>query len=235
MTPPPPPSQLGAGLQPEFDAVVAKGMAKNPDDRYQTAMDLARAARGAANGADSTKTPPQGLPLLTRFAPNDTPPTVPTEPRVVDPAFAETQMRSPSQQPTDTPPPVPSRRWPTAAIVLAVVLAVVATVAVVAAFVGNSGDNEAKSTLTVSRADLDGSGWTAVRGETYKGPRESGSPTARQSVVEMPNAELAKKLVDRFTGTWQPCNGKIYTQESGSRWQSTVTPGDDRTTAMALE
>ena len=51
----------------------------------------------------------------------------------------------------------------------------------------------------------------------------------------MPNAELAKKLVDRFTGTWQPCNGKIYTQESGSRWQSTVTPGDDRTTAMALE
>lgn len=47
MSPPPRPTALRPELSAAFDAVVAKGMAKVPEDRYQTAADLARAATDA--------------------------------------------------------------------------------------------------------------------------------------------------------------------------------------------
>ncbi|GBE65934.1 hypothetical protein MFM001_23960 [Mycobacterium sp. MFM001] len=45
---PPRPSQVRPGLSPAFDAVVAKGMAKRPDERFASAGELARAALDAA-------------------------------------------------------------------------------------------------------------------------------------------------------------------------------------------
>ena len=48
--PPPVPSALRPGLPATFDAVVARAMAKRPEDRFPSAGDLARAAEAAAAG-----------------------------------------------------------------------------------------------------------------------------------------------------------------------------------------
>ncbi len=74
VAPPPQPSNTNPGLPRGFDMVIAKGMAKRPSDRYDTAMDLARAAREAVTTPSS---PPSSL----------TPPSVrkPTAPRRVTP------------------------------------------------------------------------------------------------------------------------------------------------------
>jgi serine/threonine-protein kinase len=51
--PPPRPSDVNPGLPRGFDAVIATGMAKRPDQRYPSAMDLAQAARDAVATASA--------------------------------------------------------------------------------------------------------------------------------------------------------------------------------------
>ena len=54
LEPPPVPSEARTGLPPELDAVVAKALAKSPDERYATCGELAAAARAALAGAPAT-------------------------------------------------------------------------------------------------------------------------------------------------------------------------------------
>jgi len=47
---PPTPSSVNVAVSPEFDRVVAKALAKNPDTRFQTAREFARALQRASEG-----------------------------------------------------------------------------------------------------------------------------------------------------------------------------------------
>jgi serine/threonine protein kinase len=64
VAPPPRPSALNPKLPKGFDAVVAKGMAKDPDNRYQTAGELADAVRAVQPGRRAARSkrpqPPAG-------------------------------------------------------------------------------------------------------------------------------------------------------------------------------
>jgi serine/threonine protein kinase len=96
--PPPRPSVARREVPQMFDAVIAKGMAKDPDQRYRTTIELADAARSAATTAIPRLPPPPPPEQLTthRFA---APPRTQADPL---------GTRRPDQLPTQrvsTPPP----------------------------------------------------------------------------------------------------------------------------------
>lgn len=98
--PPPRPSEVNRRVPASFDAVVARGMAKDPDDRYGTAAALGRAAQRAL--ASQTGQPPGNI--ATAVGPSSAPTWAPYgDPTHAGPAGAVTQAA-----PYGGPPPVPA-------------------------------------------------------------------------------------------------------------------------------
>ncbi len=108
---PPRPSET-AGVPAAFDAVIARALAKAPEDRYPSAGDLGRAARAAATGervstargsvATGAATPEEAEP--TRIAP------VPGATAVMAPATAATEHASAANGASAHTPPSPPPR-----------------------------------------------------------------------------------------------------------------------------
>src|SRR5712691_6434314 len=78
---PPAPSSINVALSPEFDRVVAKALAKDPNQRFATAREFAEALRRAAEGKPAL---PDAEPTL----------VLPREPRVPQPTHAPEALRS---------------------------------------------------------------------------------------------------------------------------------------------
>jgi serine/threonine-protein kinase len=115
---PPRPTEDRPGLPAGFDEVIARGMAKNPDRRYQSAHELATAAQQALATAASPTPRTAQLPAgLTSPAPQQHPPGQP----------ASTQRRP---APRAAMPPRPAERgqrrrlkWPLIAVSVVIVAA----------------------------------------------------------------------------------------------------------------
>ncbi len=111
--PPPRPSQLRPGRVPvAFDQVIATGMAKNPEERYRTAGDLAAAAHEALTAAEQY----QAATIVRRSEESPPPAGADMGPAGVEaPTQARAYSRSPAppiQRPQPPPPAATSGDWP---------------------------------------------------------------------------------------------------------------------------
>jgi serine/threonine-protein kinase len=151
-------SDIAEGVPRELDAVVARGMAKRPDERYPSAGDLGRAASAGASSrlpvspersvgvgpaAPTEMGPPPATPTIAPAAPTETDrsPSTPTEP--LSPHLA---------QATSSP-----RRRPHALVTLAVLGALLVGIGVGVIALGLPGrDEESEGTSTGGARDAEG-------------------------------------------------------------------------------
>ena len=112
--PPPLPSITNPGVPSGFDAVIATGMAKDPDERYPTTVELARAAWDAITTPMARPSPEPQLPP-TQPAPVRVPLAARDEPKRppggLDPAAASRQ-RSSADANHRAPQPLSASRAP---------------------------------------------------------------------------------------------------------------------------
>jgi serine/threonine-protein kinase len=145
-TPPPRPSTAARDVPTAFDEVIARGMAKDPNDRYPTVLEFARAARIACEG-NSVPSAPERVPPTVQ-APvlppaMDHPSTPAPQPIAHAPMnHPRTQVRPPPWQSPPSTSPKRSRRRP----IIAASVGVVVVIAVVIAIVLNVNDSGTSST-----------------------------------------------------------------------------------------
>ncbi|MCQ4364298.1 serine/threonine protein kinase [Mycobacterium gordonae] len=114
---PPRPSRVNAALPAEFDVVIARGMAKQPEQRYQMAGELADAAHNVLSGAPAPPRPPTPPPPVG--------PVAPTMPGTQHDANAPTQQAATLVAPAPAEPAIGTGRF--ACALCGVILASLAT------------------------------------------------------------------------------------------------------------
>jgi serine/threonine kinase PknH len=111
--PPPRPSSTDPNVPATFDPVIATGMAKDPDQRYATTVELANAAHDAIT--TPIPRPAQNLRTSPAFVTNPAPPMPATEPAAqqqsADLNVAATQQGPPDRPPPDSRTPTPQPWW----------------------------------------------------------------------------------------------------------------------------
>lgn len=185
--PPPRPSTARSDVPAELDSVVATGMAKIPDERYSTSVELARAARAAVGDVSSPH-----LPLPVSTGPGFNP-------------FLATEVASAQQKP---------KIWRRKAVVIpaaiVLVLAVAAAVAVPLAL-----NREHGRQTTLAFPDLNGSYGVAVaKDKTVYVTDRSNRVLRLPAGTSTPNALPFTRLIAPF-GSAVDSDGNVYVADTG--------------------
>jgi serine/threonine-protein kinase len=208
--PPPRPSTMQPGISPQMDQVIAIGMAKNPDQRYQTTKDLALAARAALTTPiphSQPPPPPFGPPPTPSWS---TPAPYPVAGPNAPPPQAPTHYQTPAGPPAWSPPPMPNAQqsqtpsawWQNAAvwILLALVTVVVIVVAAVVVIIWPDGSSGSRPTTraqpTEQRLPSGSSTRPSAPGTSSSAPTTA-SPTPK-GPGQLQTAEGLKGLLDTF-------------------------------------
>ncbi|MBO0853877.1 MAG: protein kinase [Nocardia sp.] len=219
---PPKPASIGAAVPAGFDEVIAKGMAKNPDQRYRTAHDLAAAAQHAlaATGSRDLGTAP------TVVTPSDRPTAAGggvDQFAPPDPAQRLAEDWPPPQviaPPQDEQRPNRRRMWLSVA---AVALLVAAALTVYLMRPISLSEHTAQQPVAVSATPA-----SQPQTVTASPPQPTtqlstppsfpaGSPTAQTPYVPPPTTVAsAAASLSRFAGTWAGMRQRVVVDSSGS-------------------
>jgi serine/threonine protein kinase len=142
-SPPPRPSIMARGVHRAFDDVIARGMAKQPTDRFASAGELAKAATAAASGIQTPAAPAAP-------APEPSPPPSTRQFSAVYPNPAATGY-TPYREPPPPPaaPAPPSRFGPVQVGLIAAVIVLLGAAAILSAMlIANTQDDGASPQTT---------------------------------------------------------------------------------------
>ncbi|MCW2688063.1 MAG: protein kinase family protein, partial [Mycobacterium sp.] len=239
---PPRPSISRPGLSLQLDAVIAAGMAKDPDERYDTTIELARAARSAIT--TSIPKPPSlpesqhtaagvsaSAPTQARAGEHAAEPWAPTQARAAEDAAepgAPTQARpaehaaEPTQEqlPDAALPPVPWWQRKAVVVPIAIILLMAASVTIVITL---SGDDQAPR----QGGPLDGTfAVDFAPGTMPNGQPYENAPGGRETwVIESAcRADGCVATASKVNGS-QPTTSTLVLDKIGGRWITTsATP-----------